>query len=211
MLNFLNSREKAVDLPAPERGKDTQAPWPRLTASEFFSRKDVFTVKNLAMTAILLAARTILNLPFLTIYITPTFKLITFSYMADAICAMAFGPLAALAFGFAGDTLGFFVNPGGAYFPGFAVSEMATCFLFALFFYKRPVTWPRAVAVWILNLVIVLLGLNSLWLILVYGQTAGMTFTVARVVSNAVQSPMHIILLYFVLTGVRRLDRPLSR
>jgi ECF transporter S component (folate family) len=211
MLNFLENKREAADLPVGEHRKATREPWPRLTASEFFSGKDVFTVKNLAMTAILLAARTILNLPFLTIYITPTFKLITFSYMADAICAMAFGPLAALAFGFAGDTLGFFVNPGGAYFPGFAVSEMVTCFLFALFFYKRPITWPRVVAVWILNLVIVLLGLNSLWLILVYGQTAGMTFTVARVVSNAVQSPLHIILLYFILARVRRLDRHLSR
>ena len=158
--------------------------------------------------AVLLAIRTILGLPFLTIYIASGFKLITFAYVTDALTAMFYGPIAGLAFGFAGDFLGFLSSSGagGAYFPGFAVSEMVTCFLFACFFFKKNITLPRVIIVWLLNLAIVLLGLNSLWLILMYGMSAGEVFAIARVVTNAVQSPIHIAILYLLLTRISRLD-----
>ena len=178
------------------------------TLREFFST-DVFSIRAVVTMAVLLAIRTILGLPLLTIYIGPGFKLITFAYVTDAITAMFFGPIAGIAFGFTGDFLGFLANSGvgGPYFPGFAISEIVTCFLFACFFFKRKITWPRVITVWLLNLVIVLLGLNSLWLILMYGMSAGEVFALARVVNNAVQSPVHILILYFLLTRVRRLDR----
>jgi ECF transporter S component (folate family) len=169
---------------------------------EFFSAAGVFTVRNVVVMAVLLAIRAILNLPFLTIYIGPDFKLITFSYVADAFTAMLFGPIAGAVFAFAGDTLGFFAlsGAGGAYFPGFALSEIVTCFIFACFFYKRRITLPKIIGAWLINLGVVLLGMNSLWLILMYGMEAGKVFTLARVVSNIVQSPAHIAILYFLLT-----------
>jgi ECF transporter S component (folate family) len=169
---------------------------------EFFSTAGVFTVRNVVVMAVLLAIRAILNLPFLTIYLGPDFKLITFSYIADAFTAMLFGPVAGAVFAFAGDTLGFFAlsGAGGAYFPGFALSEVVTCFIFACFFYKRRITLPKIIGAWLINLGVVLLGMNSIWLILMYGMEAGKVFTLARVVSNVVQSPAHIAILYFLLT-----------
>ena len=150
-------------------------------------------------------------MPFLTIFIGPGFKLITFAYITDAIAAMFYGPVAAIAFGFAGDFLGFLSSSGagGAYFPGFAVSEIVTCFLFACFFFKRRITVPRVIVAWLLNLVIVLLGMNSLWLIIMYGWTAGEVFAIARIVTNTVQSPLHIVILYLILTRIRKLERHL--
>jgi ECF transporter S component (folate family) len=178
---------------------------------EFFSTKDVFTTRNLVVMAVLLAIRTILNMPFLTIYLGTGFKLITFSYVADALTSMFFGPVAGVIFAFAGDTFGFFAlsGTGGAYFPGFALSEAVTCLIFACFFYKRQIKVVYVIAAWLLNLGIVLLGMNSLWLILMYGMEAGKVFTFARVVNNVVQSPAHIIILYFLLTRVRRIERRL--
>ncbi|MCL1896535.1 MAG: folate family ECF transporter S component [Clostridiales bacterium] len=175
---------------------------------EFFA-PNVFTPKAIAALAALLAIRTILGLPLLTIYIGPGFKLITFAYITDALTAMFFGPVAGIAFGFAGDLLGFLASTGagGAYFPGFAISEIVTCFLFACFFYRRKITVPRVIAAWLLNLAIVLLGLNSLWLVLMYGWSAGEVFALARVVNNTIQSPIHIFFLYMLLTRLRRLDR----
>ena len=159
--------------------------------------------------AALLAIRTLLGLPLLTIFIGPGFKLITFAYITDALTAMFFGPIAGIAFGFAGDMLGFLASTGagGGYFPGFAISEIVTCFLFACFFYRRTITIPRVIAAWLLNLVIVLLGLNSLWLVLMYGWSAGEVFAFARVVNNSIQSPLHIFILYMLLTRLRRFDR----
>ncbi|GHU67374.1 folate ECF transporter [Clostridia bacterium] len=175
--------------------------------SKFFSIKGVFTPKHLAAMAMLLGVRTILNLPFLTIYLGPSFKLITFAYITDALCAMLFGPVAGLAFGFAGDFIGFLASAGtgGAYFPGFALSEMLTCLIFACFFYKKAIKVPQVIAAWMINLAVVLLGLNSLWLILMYGMDAGAVFTVARLVSNLVQAPIHIVILALLLPRVRQL------
>jgi len=179
-----------------------------MTLREFFAT-DVFTVRAVVAMAVLLAIRTILGMPFLTIFIGPGFKLITFAYVTDAVTAMFFGPIAGLAFGFAGDFLGFLASSGvgGGYFPGFAISEMITCFLFACFFFKRKITVSRIIIVWLINLFAVLLGLNSLWLILMYGMSAGEVFVVARLVTNIVQSPLHIAILYFLLTRIRKLDR----
>ena len=178
------------------------------TLREFFA-PNVFTPKAIAALAALLAVRTILGLPFLTIYIGPGFKLITFAYVTDALTAMFFGPIAGAAFGFAGDMLGFLASTGagGAYFPGFAISEIVTCFLFACFFYRRKIAVPRVIAAWLLNLAIVLLGMNSIWLIIMYGWSAGEAFALMRVVNNAVQSPIHIFILYMLLARLRRLDR----
>ena len=178
-----------------------------VTVREFFV-PGVFTTRAIAALALLLAFRTILGLPIFTIYIGPGFKLITFAYVTDALAAMFFGPIASIAFGFAGDFLGFLASSGigGGYFPGFAVSEVVTCFLFACFFFRRKITLLRIIIVWILNLFIVVLGLNSLWLILMYGWSAGETFAIARVVSNAVQSPLHILILYLLLTRLARMN-----
>jgi len=174
-----------------------------------FWKADVFSVKTIVVLAALLAIRTILGLSPLTIYIGSGFKLITFAYITDALAATFYGPIAALAFGFAGDFLGFLASggTGGAYFPGFALSEMMSCFLFACFFYKRNITLLRVIAVWLLNLAIVILGLNSLWLIIMYGWSAGEVFALIRVVNNAIQSPIHIAILYLILTRIRRIDR----
>lgn len=178
------------------------------TLREFFAT-DVFTVRAVVTMAALLAIRTILGLPFLTIFIGPGFKLISFAYTMDAITAMFFGPIAGLAFGFAGDFLGWFASSGagGGYFPGFAISEMVTCLLFACFFYKRKITVPRVIIVWLINLFAVLLGLNSIWLIMMYGWSAGEVYALTRVVVNIVQSPLHIVILYLLLTRIRRLDK----
>jgi ECF transporter S component (folate family) len=175
--------------------------------SKFFSPKGVFTPKHLAAMAMLLGIRTILNLPFLTIYLGPNFKLITFAYLTDALCAMLFGPVAGLAFGFAGDFIGFLASAGtgGAYFPGFALSEMVTCLIFAAFFFQKEIKLPRIVAAWLLNLAVVLLGMNSLWLILMYGMEAGAVFTAARFLTNLIQAPLHIVILWLLLPRLRHL------
>jgi hypothetical protein len=44
-----------------------------------------------------------------------------------------------------------------------------------------------------------------------YGMEAGKVFTLARVVSNIVQSPAHIALLFFLLTRVAGLEKKLRR
>jgi len=176
----------------------------RLNAKEFFSLENVFTIKNIAVMGLLLAIRFFLGLPFMTIYVMGV-KIITFAYLCDAITAMLFGPWAAILFGFAGDTLGYIasMSTGGAYMPVFAISEMMTGFIFALFLYKRKVAVKNVIIAWILNLFIVILGLNSLWLILMFGMSAGKVLTLTRFGINLLQFPVHVALTYFILKAIR--------
>jgi ECF transporter S component (folate family) len=173
---------------------------------EIFSLSGVFNTRNLVIMAMLLAIRTILGLPFLTIYVGPM-KVSSFAYIPDAICGMLFGPWAGLAFGFAGDTLGFLssMGTGGGYLPTYAISEMLTCFFFAAFLYKRTPKIGAIIIAWALNLVVVVLGLNSLWLILQYGMKAGEVLTFMRFGLNLLQFPIHILITWFILKAVMKI------
>jgi len=178
----------------------------RLAPRDFFSAKDVFTVKKMTAMAVLLAVRAILGLPFLTIYVGGV-RVFTLTHVADALCGMLFGPIAGLVFGFAGDFLGFVASQGagGGYLPFYALSEMATCFLFALFLYKRKVTWPRVIFPSLLNLGAVFLGLNTLWFMMLYGKDAMLGVLAFRVGLNAAMTPVYIVVIWFVLTRVSRI------
>ena len=174
--------------------------------SEFFSVKGVFTPKHVAVMAMLLGIRAILSHPLLTFYFQGM-KIFSFAYITDALCVMLFGPIAGFVFAFAGDTIGFFAaaGTGGAYFPGFAISEMLTCLIFAFFFYKKDITVPRVILAWLINLFVILLGLNMVWLMLMYGSSAGSVYTSIRFVINLVQAPVHIFLLWFLLPRLYKL------
>jgi ECF transporter S component (folate family) len=167
---------------------------------EIFSLKGVFTTKHLVALALFLAVRTVLGLPFLTIYVGGM-RLISFAYLADAAAAVLFGPWAGVAFGFAGDTLGFLASGGvgGGYMPWYAISVMVTCLIFALVLYRRNLNWPRVGIAWGFNLVLVVLGLNTLWLYMLYGQAVAESLTLIRVVVNVAQMVVHVPLTYFVL------------
>ncbi|MDR1796717.1 MAG: folate family ECF transporter S component [Clostridiales Family XIII bacterium] len=176
-----------------------------MSVKEFFAVKGVFTTKHIAVMAMLLAVRAISGFFPLTIYLNGTIKVFTLAHIVDAICAMFFGPIAGFVFGFAGDFLGYVASQGagGAYAPWYAISEMATCFLFALFLYKRPVTWLRTIIPSVLNLGIVFLGLNTLWLNLYIGAEATLAALPFRVGLNAAMTPVYIVILWFVLTRIK--------
>jgi hypothetical protein len=61
-----------------------------------------------------------------------------------------------------------------------------------------------------LILLLVILGLNFVWLSLMYGQSAGTFFTGARLVNNLVQFPFHVALTWFVGKRVVALKRRFS-
>jgi ECF transporter S component (folate family) len=176
------------------------------TMSEVFSIAGVFTTKRLVIMALLLAVRTILGLPFLTIYVAGI-KLVTLAYIPDAVCGMLFGPWAGLVFGFAGDTLGFLssMGSGGGYVPFYAISEMATCFIFAMFLYKRELKLSSVVIAWAINLVLVVLGMNTVWLMLLAGMKAGQVLTLLRFGINLLQFPVHILITWVVLKQLKRI------
>lgn len=95
---------------------------------------------------------------------------ITFGYLARALCALVYGPIGAVVFAVAEDTMSFLMsNKGYVYFPGYMITTAIGCFIYALFFYRARITVARIfVAKLLTNLLNVFLG--SLWSTILYSK-----------------------------------------
>ena len=86
-----------------------------------------------------------------------------FGYFTNSMCCMVCGPVMALIFGFVRDILGFLANPSGGFFFGYTLSAMLGSLVYALFFYRAPLTLRRIFCAKLLtNLQNVVLG--ALWM-----------------------------------------------
>ena len=92
------------------------------------------------------------------------------TFLPRALCALVYGPVGAILFAVAEDTLGFFMgSSSGPYFPGYTLTTVLGCLWYALFFYRAKVTVLRVtLAKLITNVQNVLLG--SLWSAILYGK-----------------------------------------
>ncbi len=157
--------------------------------AQSFKRK--ISVADLVIMAILVALAYILSL--LDIYITPSFKLFTLEFLPNSIGAALFGPLWGGIMGIATDITAFIAKPMGGFFPGYTLSAMLGNVIYGIFLYGRPSSKINAViragAAQLAVTVFITLGLNMVWLVIMYGKTAGEIYTGARLLSNIIQFP----------------------
>jgi len=95
---------------------------------------------------------------------------VSVTFLARALCSLVCGPVMVILFGAAEDTLSFFLSSGGyPYFPGYMLTTISGCLIYALFFYRARITWRRIIlAKLITNVQNVLLG--SLWSAILYSK-----------------------------------------
>ncbi len=112
---------------------------------------------------------------------------ISWGFMARALCSMVGGPVNALVFGAAEDTITYLLHPTGPYFPGYMLTTMLGNFTYALFLYRRPFNSMLPVRVFfaklLTNIQNVILG--SLWSYILGGQ-AYRVIMMERLVKNAI-------------------------
>ena len=178
------------------------------TLKEFFAYKNVFSLRNVIVMGLMIALSAILSR--FTIYITPTFKAISFAYLPGVVVAILFGPWATLVYGFVNDFTSYIVNPQGGYFPGYALSEMLSYFIYACLLYRRPIKLWRVIIARVLILITVVFGLNYVWMSIMIGTTASGYFTGVRLINNIVQLPFHALLITTVGKMLNRLKPHLS-
>ncbi len=118
-----------------------------------------------------------------------------------------FGPVAGGIFGGVLDVVKYFLRPDGNFFPGFTISGIVGGVLYGLVLYGHRPTVPRILAAQALVKTVVNIGLNSIWLHMLYGQ-ALVVLLPSRCVSNLVMLPIDTALLYLML---RILDGPMKR
>lgn len=123
------------------------------------------------------------------------------TFLARALCSLVCGPLAVIVFGAAEDTLSFFLSSGGyPYFPGYMLTTITGCMIYALFFYRAKITWRRIILAKLLtNIQNVLLG--ALWSAILYSK-GYLYYLTQSAVKNALYLPLQILLLGFLLQAV---------
>lgn len=161
----------------------------RLSARSFGS------VATLAVCGMLVALEVILG--FFTVPVSPLLK-VGFAFLPVAVCGMLYGPLAAGSVGALCDIVSYLIQPIGPYFPGFTLNGFISGFVYGAILYRRPVTLPRSLAVKAVITVLISFLLTPLWLSVLYGK-AFLAVVSARLVTNLIELPVDVALLYAVL------------
>ncbi len=159
---------------------------------------DFRKLRTLVFSALMIAACVALSyVP--SIPVTDGVK-VTWGFLARALCAMVGGPVNALVFGFAEDTISFFINPGGAYFPGYTLTTMLGTLIYALFLYRTRVTVLRVfLAKLSTNILNVFLG--SLWSAILLGKGYLYRMTTSAM-KNVFMLPVQTVMLVFLFAAL---------
>ena len=122
---------------------------------------------------------------------------VSITFLCRALCALVYGPLGGMVFGAAEDTLSFFLSSGGyPYFPGYALTTMLGCLIYALCFYRARITIRRIILAKVLtNIQNVFLG--SLWSAMLYSK-GYLYYMTTSAVKNIFYLPVQILLLVIV-------------
>ena len=134
--------------------------------------------------------------------IMPGVKLVSWGYLARSLCGLVCGPVMAVVFGVAEDTLGFFLNSTGEpYFPGYALNTALGVLIYALFLYRTQVSVLRIFLAKLCNNVLVNIILSSLWASM---WTDGGFLVIAgtKVVTNFVRLPFEVLILTVLYAAV---------
>ena len=137
---------------------------------------------------------------------------ISFGEIPLMISGLLFGPLIGGISGLAADGIGVMINPQGAFHPGFMLSSILWGVipgLLSMSFKTRgdkrnPFTIQRIVLTVTICMIVISLGLNTLWLTTLYGK-GFMALLPGRVIAVFVNIPLHSFIIRTLLKHLRRL------
>lgn len=171
------------------------------------SARSLRHTRTLTTTGVLLAIQMVLS-SYGTIEVTDSLK-ISLAHLALAPTALFFGPVVAGMQGALSDILALAIKPTGPYFPGFTLSAMLLGLFYGLALYKTKRKLWQVVAVRLAVMVIINIGLNTLFLTMLYGPSRLVTLPV-RALKNLIQFPADCFLLYSMCRVLYRVPDPLT-
>lgn len=125
---------------------------------------------------------------------------VTWGFLARSVCGMVGGPITALVFGLAEDTVSFMIHPTGAYFPGYALTTMLGTMIYALFLYRAKPTLMRVfLAKLFTNVLNVFLG--SLWSAILYSK-GYLYYMTTSFWKNLISLPVQTVMLFLLLKAL---------
>lgn len=168
------------------------------------SAKELTNIKCIVVTGMLIAVHVLLGI-FIMIPVGETIK-ISFSFLALASIGMLFGPVPGVMAGAITDILGFLLanKTGGAYHPGFTLVQITAGLIYGIILYKSEMNKFFTVKCLITKTMVVIicnLIMNSYFISVLYG-AAFWGLMPARIIKNAIQLPVDIVLMSIVLPTV---------
>ena len=166
------------------------------------SAKELKKTRAMVTCAMLLAIEVVINA---TIYLPiGNFLKISFGYLAVAACGYLYGPSPAMLVAALSDIVVFMIHPSGPFNPAFTLNAALGGLIYGLAFYnKSEIKWPRILLAQGIIAVFLHIGLNTLWLSLLLGK-GYLALLPVRALKNAVQYPVDVALLFFLLLFLKR-------
>lgn len=134
-------------------------------------------------------------------------KQFNLGFLPVALAGAYFGAPTAMVVGALGDFFGAHLFPAGAYFPGFTLTSALVGLIYGLALYgKKANLWRLAAACAAVALCNLLL--NSYWLTYFIPKSYWVLVG-ARVPTYLIDIPLSVLVIYLVLRGLGKLNRPL--
>ncbi|MDO4911952.1 MAG: folate family ECF transporter S component [Lactobacillus sp.] len=158
-------------------------------------------IRKIALLGLMIALKVVLE----RISFGTTLFEVGLGFIGSVILAYLFGPWWGLVAGGVSDLISsaIFGNAGG-FFIGFTLTAMAGPMIYGLVLYrKKPTIWRIILAI-VLVCLIVNLGMNSLWLNMMYKEPWGPLLTI-RATKQLIIAPIQCVVTYFVLQVLDRI------
>ena len=158
--------------------------------------------KTLIFAALMIALR--IALKSVSIYIAADLR-ISIEFLVNALGAMVFGPVVAIAGAAVSDTLGALLFPSGPYFFLFIFTEIAGSLVFALFFYRTRISVTKVILSRFCTNFFVNIVLQTPIMALYYQMMLGKTYKILnlpRMIKNLVLFPIESLLLVLFLRAL---------
>lgn len=168
------------------------------------SAKELASLRCLCVTAILIALDLVLKLT-VSIQLTPFIK-ISFAFLALSAIGMLYGPTVGFIAGMITDLLGFIIKPTGEFNFWFTLIEALGGLIYGLFLYNAVSgKWmlPRIIAAKTTVVVVCNLLLTTYAISVFYGN-GFWALLPARVISNLIQLPFDVLLMYLFIPNLLR-------
>ena len=157
-------------------------------------------LRDLVLLGIIVAMKIILS----RFTVGTTIVHVSLGFIGSVMLGYLFGPVWGSIGGGISDLVSsaLFGNQGG-FFLGFTLSAMIGPFIYGLVFYQKPVKVWRIILATLLVTVVVNIGLNTLWVHLLYGMDFRVVL-IERIPKEAITPWLEMIISYFVLNAISR-------
>lgn len=164
------------------------------------------TTRKMVFLALMIAMNVVLGR--LSIQFTQEIRISVVGFLPIAMAAYLMGPAYGAMAGALGDIVNYllFTHAFGPYFPGYSITAALSGMWYGMVLFDKEINWKRAVLAIVPVIVIGEMGLNSVWVYVLYSKTFWVKLPL-RLLTNALEAPLKILLLKGMAHMLDRIPR----